>query len=66
MGKVTGFLEIQRDYHNRQRAFDALFRHRHCDPAGNLAFRWKLVLARLASAKPEDLVAAIRQNIRLH
>ena len=58
------FLEIQRDYRARQRAFDALFRHRPCDPAGNLAFRWKLILARLARAQPDDLVAAIQAHIR--
>jgi hypothetical protein len=64
-GFRTRFLEIQRDYRARQRAFDALFRHRPCDPAGNLAFRWKLILARLARARPDDLVAAIQAHIHL-
>jgi hypothetical protein len=65
-GFLARFTEIQRDYRNRQRAFDALFRHRPCDPAGNLAFRWKLILTRLACAGPDHLVAAIQGNIRLH
>jgi hypothetical protein len=64
-GFLARFIDIQRDYRTRQRAFDALFRHRPCDPAGNLAFRWKLVLARLARAKPDDLAAAIRAHIHL-
>ena len=45
------FTEIQRDYLARSRAFERLFRHRQVDPAGNLAFRWKLVLARLAQPR---------------
>jgi hypothetical protein len=64
-GFLNRFNEIQRDYLRRQRQFDALFRHRNADPAGNLAFRWKLVLARLQRADGAALVAAIRKHIRL-
>jgi hypothetical protein len=64
-GFLERFNEIQRDYLRRQRQFDALFRHRHADPAGNLAFRWKLVLSRLQRADGATLVAAIRKHIQL-
>jgi hypothetical protein len=64
-GFLKRFTEIQRDYLRRQRAFDALFRHRVADPAGNLAYRWKLVLARLQGANGEALVRAIRGHIEL-
>jgi hypothetical protein len=63
-GFLKRFTEIQRDYARRQRAFDALFRHRIADPAGNLAYRWKLVLARLQKADAERLVEAIRGSIQ--
>jgi hypothetical protein len=63
-GFTARFTEIQRDYLDRQRAFDRLFRHRQADPAGNLAFRWKLVLARLARAKVDELAAAIRKALQ--
>ncbi len=66
---VAGFLErfrdIQNEYKTRQRAFEALFRHHRCDPAGNFAFRWKLILVRLEQAKPEELAEAIRGHIKL-
>ncbi len=64
---VAGFRErfgqIQSDYRNRRRAFDALFQHRRCDPAGNLAYRWMLVLRRLDQARPEELAEAIRTRL---
>jgi hypothetical protein len=59
------FMEIQHDYLERARAFDSLFRHRVADPAGNLAFRWKLVLARLAKARVDDLADALKKNIQV-
>jgi hypothetical protein len=64
-GFLRRFSEIQRDYGRRQRAFDALFRHRVADPAGNLAYRWKVVLARLQRADGEKLVEVIRKHIKL-
>jgi hypothetical protein len=63
-GFLTRFRQILADYRARPRAFDALFRNRRCDPAGNLAFRWKLVLARLNRADPEELAAEIRKNVK--
>ena len=64
-GLRTRFREIQHEYHTRQRAFDALFKHQRCDPAGNFAFRWKLVLMRLGQANPDVLVDAVRAHIKL-
>jgi hypothetical protein len=63
-GFLARFRQILADYRARPRAFDALFRNRRCDPAGNLAFRWKLVLSRLNQADPEELAAAIRQHVK--
>jgi hypothetical protein len=57
------FLRIQKDYRKRRRAFDTLFKHLPCDPAGNFAYRWKCVLRRLDQADVDALVAAIRGQI---
>jgi hypothetical protein len=62
-GFLTRCRQILADYRSRPRAFDALFRNRRCDPAGNLAFRWKLVLARLNQADPDVLAREIRQHV---
>lgn len=62
-GFLERFVAIQHEYFARRRAFDALFRHRRCDPAGNLAFRWKLVLSRLEQAHPDQLAAIIKNHV---
>ena len=64
-GFLDRFRQIQSEYRSRRRAFDALFRHRRCDPAGNLAYRWVLVLSRLDQARPEELADAIRRGIKV-
>ena len=63
-GFLIRFRQILGDYRARPRAFDALFRNRRCDPAGNLAFRWKVVLARLNQSNPEELAAEIRKHVK--
>lgn len=63
-GFLTRFRHILADYHSRPRAYDALFRNRRCDPAGNLAFRWKLVLSRLNQAHPDELAQEIRRHVK--
>jgi len=63
-GFRTRFHTIQQDYQNRRRAYDGLFKHRRCDPGGNLAFRWKVVLRRLEQADADALMAAIKANIK--
>ena len=62
-GFLTRFRQIQAEYIARRRAFDSLFRHRRRDPAGNLAWRWQQVLARLEQARPEELADAIKAHI---
>ena len=64
-GFLTRFREIQADYFARRRAFDGLFKHRPCDPAGSFAWRWRQVLRRLETAKGEQLVERIRAGLRL-
>lgn len=59
------FRQIQEEYRARRRAFEGLFKHRPVDPAGNQAYRWLMVLARLDRSDPEQLANCIRQNINL-
>lgn len=59
------FLNIQKDYRKRRRAFDTLFKHCRYDPAGSFAYRWERVLQRLDKTNVEILVAAVRDCIRL-
>ncbi len=62
---VRNFLAIQEDYHQHQRAFDSLFRHRPYDPGGSFAYRWECVLKRLAAADPAALGEWIRSQVVL-
>lgn len=62
---VERFEQIQAEYGRRRRAFDALFRHRRADPAGNLAFRWECVLKRLDRAQPRELAELIRKAVAI-
>ena len=65
-GDFTGRLEaagVQISMDGRGRAFDNLFKHRRSDPAGNFAWRWQQVLARLGQARPDELAQAIRAHI---
>ncbi|MDX9866674.1 MAG: hypothetical protein RBT78_01995 [Kiritimatiellia bacterium] len=58
------FEAVQQEYRRRRRAFDKLFKHRPVDPAGSLAYRWQLILARLDATDAETLTEAIRSQIR--
>jgi hypothetical protein len=62
-GFLARFRRIQAEYTARRRAFDSLFKHRRCDPAGNFAWRWQQVLARLERARPKGLADAIKAHI---
>jgi hypothetical protein len=58
-------LHIQNDYRERPRAFDTLFKGCRYDPAGSFAYRWECVLRRLKETDVNQVVAAIRRNIRV-
>jgi hypothetical protein len=55
---------VQENYRRQRRAFDTLFQHTRQDK-GAIAWRWKLVLARLDWAQPEALAAVIRKACQL-
>ncbi len=57
------FVAIQREYRQRQRAFDTLFKHCRRDEAGSFAYRWECVLARLNRTDPDELVRQISAHI---
>mgnify|MGYP000378727367 CR=1 FL=1 len=59
------FLQIQREYVRRRRAFRTLFKHRKYDTAGSFAHRWSCVLDRLEQTDAVALVQAIRRHIAL-
>ena len=60
---VERFQQIQASYRRHPEAFDKMFHHRRRDPAGNLAHRWAMVLARLQAADPIHLADLIRAAI---
>ena len=60
---VERFEEIQADYAARPQVYDKSFKHRRPDPAGNFAYRWQCVLARLCSTRPRDLAERMRRKI---
>jgi hypothetical protein len=60
---VARFNRIQAEYRKRKRAFDTLFKHRHWDEGGSLAYRWSRVLERLSKTNARALGARIRQHI---
>ncbi len=60
---VERFEQIQAEYVARPQVFDKSFKHRRPDPAGNFAYRWQCVLARLSAARPRDLAELIRRKI---
>ncbi len=57
------FCHVQGDYRKRRRAFDTLFKHRPCDPAGSFAYRWECTLRRLDETDSIALIEAIRAQI---
>jgi len=59
------FVAIQREYRQRQRAFDTLFKHCRRDEAGSFAYRWECVLDRLNRTDADDLVSQIAANLEL-
>ena len=58
------FARIQKDYLDRQDAFDGLFKHLPHSQDGNFACRWERVLARLRDADLGALVSEIERHIR--
>ena len=58
-------VSIQGDYRKRRRAFDTLFKHCKYDSGGSFAYRWECVLRRLDHTDPDELVEAIRRQIRV-
>ncbi|MFI5380431.1 MAG: hypothetical protein ACHRHE_14125, partial [Tepidisphaerales bacterium] len=60
---VERFEQIQADYAQRPQVFDKSFKHRRPDPAGNFAYRWQCVLARITSTRPRELAELIRHKI---
>ncbi|MFT3785177.1 MAG: hypothetical protein QM770_03305 [Tepidisphaeraceae bacterium] len=56
------FRQLQNDYRRRGPAFDALLQHRPRDPAGNLAYRWQMILQRLNNADATVLANIIRKR----
>ena len=60
---VERFEQIQAEYTARPQVFDKSFKHRRPDPAGNFAYRWQCVLARLSATRPRDLADLIRRKI---
>ena len=59
------FIRVQEDYRLRRCGFDALFDHYQDKDDGNCRHRWKCVLERLKNTDVNQLVAAIRQHIRV-
>jgi len=62
---VQRFSEIQREYRNRKRAFDTLFRHCIRDEGGSFAYRWEKVLERLHRTDPRELAELIRDHLEV-
>jgi hypothetical protein len=62
---VARFHRIQAEYRKRKRAFDTLFKHRHWDEGGSLAYRWFKVLERLHKADARALGMLIREHIEV-
>jgi len=59
------FVHIQDDYRKRRRAFDHLFKHCKYDEAGSFAYRWERVLDRLDQTNPDNLLDALRSQVRI-
>jgi len=60
---IDRFQATQQSYRIHRQTFDTLFSHRRCDPAGNLAHRWTMVLDRMRHSDASCLAKIIRENV---
>ena len=61
---VERFSAIKKEYRNRKRAFDTLFKHHQRDEKGSFAYRWEAVLRRLSKTDPRELAALIQEEVK--
>ena len=62
---VERFLEIQRKYRDRRRAYQRMFTVRRYDERGSFIYRWQQVLDRLDRTDPRELEEIIRKHLAI-